>query len=77
MYSYRLILRMQPLVPLAVRGIPKYPGRHLSHILPPTPCLHEQRPEIRSQDVSTLPVLKIKKVQSGCYLSLKTSDMVT
>ena len=61
---------MQPLFPMAIRGIPKYPGKHLSHKFPPTPGLHEQWPEIRSQVVFTLPVFKNEKVQSGmCNLS--------
>ena len=54
----RLILRVQPLFPFAIRGIPKYPGKHLSHKFPPTPGLHEQWPELRSQVEFTLPVFK-------------------
>ena len=67
----KLILRVQPLFPMAIRGIPKYPGKHLSHKFPPTPGRHEQWPEIRSQVVFTLPVFRNKKgVQSGlCNLS--------
>ena len=66
----KFILRVQPLFPMAIRGIPKYPGKHLSHKFPPTPGLHEQWPEIRSQVVFTLPVFENEKVQSGmCNLS--------
>ena len=66
----KLILRVQPLFPMAIRGIPKYPGKHLSHKFPPTPGRHEQWPEIRSQVVFTLPVFRNEKVQSGlCNLS--------
>jgi hypothetical protein len=49
---------VQPLYPFAISGIPKYPGKHLSHKFPPTPGRHEQWPEVRSQVRSTLPVFK-------------------